>query len=348
MRKSADPLDANEDSCSKAKTTEPFIIRTSDRKTYKNCRQLWDFGSKVRMNYEPLVQAQHFRFGTAIHAALETYYEPATWSVPRPAVQHLATAAFLESYPNPNSDSYEATEAWKLEIELGLGMLEHYYQWAPLHDDFTPLHVELEFEVPITGLNAVYQGRLDMLIEDRDGRYWIVDHKTAGSLDKSVDFLDMDEQCGSYAWALQEKLGIQVAGVIYNELLKTVPQPPKVLKSGALSVDKSAHTTYNLFLTSLVERGYDAAPYRDYLDHLASQPDRYFRRTQVHRSQRELSLLGERIALEAQEMMNPDIAIYPNPNKFSCSRCEYKQPCLAKMEGSDYQWLLNQLYQLRN
>lgn len=325
-----------------------FVCRTSDRKTYKTCRQRWDFGSKVRMNYEPLQDAQALRFGTAIHAALEVYYEPSTWNLARPLVEPLATAEFLSSYVRPDSDNDEDIQAWRDEVELGKGILAGYYEWAPARDQFTPLHVELEFEVPITDLDAVYQGRIDLLIEDHDGRYWIVDHKTCKSMDSSTEYLDMDEQCGSYAWALQEKLGIQIAGVIYNELLKTVPSPPTVLKSGKLSVDKKQHTTLDLYLTTLREHGYDAATYQEMLDHLASQPDRYFRRTQVLRSQRELQLLGERIAAETAEMMNPEISIYPNPNKFTCSRCEFKQPCLAKMEGSDYQWLLNQLYKLRN
>jgi len=349
----------------------PHIIRTSDRIAFKKCRQQWNWSSKIRSDLEPNRSDFNLTFGTAIHRGLEHYYDPRLWNDVQ-AREALAIVEFVGALPKPPQDADPEQEAAYCEaVDLGKGMLCNYFAWARKHDHFTPKYVEIEFEVPIPvphdltylpeGFSIyvidgreyldyqdepiVYQGRIDLIVEDDWGALWIADHKTAGKF-YDTEFLQLDEQCSSYAWAIQEMLGIRVEGVLYNELRKTLPHPPKQLKSGKFSTDKSQETTYDLYVETLAQHGEDVLGYEPFLSWLQENEKPYFRRTQVHRSQRELALVGHRIAYEAIDMLNAP-SIYPSPDRFTCGRCAFKTPCLALMDGSDHAWMLNELFHRR-
>jgi hypothetical protein len=338
------------------------IIRTSDRGAFKRCRRSWDLGSKIRQNLvikgpvpKPL------DFGTAIHRGMESWYNPMQWEWDRELRKSLSVAAFLECQREqkarylaemPDMDE-ELRKDFNERTELGTGMLYHYFHWSANMDQFTPKMVEIEFEVPIPGLEgtyaegAVYQGRVDALMEDLKGRYWIWDHKTTARMDPTAH-LELDEQCGSYAWALQLMLGIPIEGVVYNELYKGVPGPPTVLKNGNFSKSKSQDTSYELYFQALMERfEYIPDEYADILETFRLKGNEYFRRTQVHRSPEELRTQGERIRLEALDMLDPNIRIYPNPTKFNCQNCMFRTPCIAMNDGSDVKWILAENYKVR-
>jgi hypothetical protein len=331
-------------------------IHTSDRITFKQCRRKWDLSSRIRQNLKPKQPAKALEFGTAIHAALEVYYEPQLWRADREVVQQCTLARFIEVTKEHKAARGELSEEDRIDFEdrmdLGLGMLRHYFQWAPAHDKFIPVLVEAKFEVPITGHDAMYRGRMDLLIEDFDDRYWIVDHKTTARMEDELPFLELDEQCGSYAWAMQEQLGIKVAGVIYNELFKGYPQPPAMNNSQRqgrwFSVNRQQNTSYEMVMQTLTEANEPIQLYTDYLNFLQADGKTYFKRTQVHRSQEELENLGKQISMETSDMLDPQIRIYPNPNKFSCRFCDYRLPCMAINDGSDVEWILKENYQVDN
>jgi hypothetical protein len=323
-------------------------IRTSDRGYFKRCRQLWNWTSVLRENLEPYQRVEALDLGTAIHAALESYYNPDRWG-DYAAMEQEATNAFLAFVAEVEELVQEAPIDIEIDFEaqkeLGLGMLHHYFRWAPNHDDFTPVRVEVEFEVPIPALpEAVYQGRVDLLAEDEHG-LWIVDHKTAGQFG-ATEWLVLDDQCSSYAWALRKQLGLEVRGVIYNELRKKAPHKPLILKNGTLSLNKSQETTYELYMEMISELGLSIGDYDGILEYLLSQNDRYFRRTRVTFNPQMLQLVEQRILLEAHEMID-DPAIYPTPSRFNCTGCRFFAPCVALQEGADYTAILNENYERR-
>lgn len=346
-------------------------IHTSDRITYKNCRRRWYFSSKLRMNLAPISYQSPLDLGTGVHRGLELYYEPSTWSWHKNPEQRqvlllTCISGFKESM-RASKSRYEANKgpmdeevaaSFEADLKLGEAMLWNYFEWAPAVDNFVPVRVEQGFEVPIKGLSssivpvgyvAVYRGRLDLLVQDQYGKYWIIDHKTTARW-ANTDFLDLDEQCGSYAWALQEILGIKIEGVIYNELYKLAPAPPQRLKGmrkGCIfSVSKTAGHTYELYMQTLKEEFGDKIPsaYDEHLQYLATQPSEVFRRTVVYRSEKQLSNLGKQIALEAAEMLDPNTSIYPNPSRYGCSFCAFRTPCLAMNDDSDIEWILKENY----
>lgn len=363
---------------------QKIVIRTSDRLNFKRCRQHWDFGSKIRQDWEPLFGPLNLDFGIAIHAALHVYYEPDFWHADRSIVQLAAIeefrshcydrrARYLLSTGQEDIDPEIERTQFIEPLQLGVGMLQHYFTYAPSVDNFTPIRAEIEFEVPIPAANGfklplgfaqlkdgnlyvydfesedflpvVYQGRCDLLLEDRFNRYWIMDHKTAGQFG-SVEYLEMDEQCGSYIWALRKMLGLPIAGVIYNRLLKDVPKPPKELMYGGFSKNRQQRTTYELYKQTLIDNGERLTDYIEFLEFLQDKPNPFFQRYQVSRSDTEMQNLERQIGIEAIDMLN-NPSIYPNVGMFTCMGCAYRTPCLAKMDGSDYEFILKNQFRKR-
>lgn len=337
--------------------TEPIVMRTSERSNFKRCRRLWDFTSQNRRNLEPTKMNHNLAFGIAIHVGLEHYYDPEGWDFPTDVKVAKAISAFVDENNRQRDEESKAKGGldderiaeYKEREELGTAMLGGYGKWASERDDFRPVAVEERFRIPIPtedgsllivgGRPVLYQVRVDLLTRDEDGGLWIADHKTAGKQD-NLTFLELDTQLSSYVWAATLYYGEQVRGFMYNELFKKAPHPPKVLAKGGLSQDKRQNTTYELYEQTIREHGLDPAPYDGMLKYLREQPNDYFRRTQQHRSAREIAVQGTYVLAEARDMYdNP--SIYPNTHKFNCNSCDFLAPSIVASEGGDVEFMLN-------
>lgn len=332
-------------------------IRTSDRNTFKNCRQKWDFSSPLRGNWEPDIPPKPLWLGSACHHAWEVYYDPTT---PRDAAVAIAAYVLycttrLAQYEVEQGEMWtEQKEGWEQQFQLGLAMLQYYFSEAEALDDFEVIWVEKDILVCLEDLrdsddaDQVYYGaRLDGLVKDNHGEYWILEHKTAASLPSNTEYLEKDDQCGSYIWLVQEELGIPVAGVLYNVMVKKVPHPPAVLKNGGLSKNKQADTTLKLYKEAMAEHklAYSQADY-DYMEFLEEFPKKFIYREKVRRNQFEVASMRKRITDEAHDMLaNP--LIYPTPNQRNCTGCWFLEPCTAKLEGQDVQFVLDSEYKQR-
>lgn len=352
------------------------IIRTSDRIAWKKCRRAHWFGSIMHRNLVPLRGSKPLEFGTDWHEAMAVLYDPDTWHlVKNPKTRSTILETVRQTFIQANKEHQakyaddhggyplEVEEDFKEREELGIGMLNAYFAWHLGVDDFTPVRVEVDFDVPIItpsgeeficschGWPVVYQGRLDGIVQDKFGWYWVLEHKTAGQLGPT-EHLMLDEQTGSYAWAVKQMLGLRVQGVIYNEAVKKVPHKPLELKrrtQGRLfSVNKQQDTTYEIAVEAIAKAGEDLELYDDFLSYLKLQGNKFFRRTQVHRNEHELNDQGLRIYHEACEMLDPNTVPYPNPSRFNCMMCAFRAPCIAMNDGSDYEFLLSEDYRNRS
>lgn len=205
------------------------------------------------------------------------------------------------------------------------------------------------------GLPVTYGGRLDMLAKDKYGRYWIFDWKsTARMINEGTEeaFLELDDQIASYCWALRT-LGIPVAGFVYVEIKKAHPQPPeeltRVYKGRKFSCNKQAMTTYDLFLRHVMQHDTEAFAqglYEEHLIWLFREGPRFHQRFQIHKNDYEIEEIGNNVYLEALDMVGTP-RVYPQPGRFSCPTCLYRQPCLGKNQGEDYIYTLDTLFEKR-
>jgi hypothetical protein len=205
------------------------------------------------------------------------------------------------------------------------------------------------------GLPVTYGGRIDAVIVDNYGRFWVFDWKTAASLTAmgEDDYLWWDDQITSYCWALWT-LGVDIAGFIYAEIKKSYPLEPEPLKNTyqgrRYSTNKQQVYDYDIYLTTIQENdqeAYEAGFYDKFLEHLKSPDNAFGRRHEIHRTDKELEIAGYNIYLEALEMTDSDLRIYPAPGRFACRTCAFAGPCLSKNRGEDFQYELDSSYDKR-
>jgi hypothetical protein len=208
------------------------------------------------------------------------------------------------------------------------------------------------------GLPVTYGGRIDIIFEDLQGRIWIGDWKTAARISgdgqlSNDDFLWVESQITSYCWALWS-LGLDIAGFIYAELKKAVPVEPDRLtrpyKGRWFSTNKQQATTYDTAFKTFEEydnEGLEGGLYDDYLEHLQNFPVVFHKRHQVHRTPDELENFQRYLYAQAREMVDPQIAVYPNPGKFHCGSCAFFDPCTGKNRGEDYKLTLETMFDKR-
>jgi hypothetical protein len=319
---------------------------------------------------------------------MEVGYDPQRWGYPLDVRRDLALKAFRAkcqeqwdkflTTPEAELADYDAVrDDYEERMRLGEGMLlYHFSKVAPVEDPkITPLAVEVRFEVPIVNPDTgeqlwchipncrqhpegpapvVFAGRIDLLAEDQYGDLWIEDWKTSARLSTDRDeFLDLDDQVGSYVWAMNQ-LGRPVRGFIYHEQYKAYPQKPEKLtrryKGRIFSTNKNQATTAELATKTFMEEdreAFDEGLYDDYIQFLENDGRPFHERFQKHRSPAELEQIGRNLYDEALDMVSPYTRLYPNPGRFSCGSCAFRQPCLEKNGGGDYQYALDSLFDRR-
>jgi hypothetical protein len=209
------------------------------------------------------------------------------------------------------------------------------------------------------GLPVTFGGRIDCLMEDEYGRWWITDWKTTARLsgqeegDAPDEFIQLDDQITGYCWALWS-LGIPIAGFIHHEIKKAFPVEPEPNKQRRLnawySVNRQQNTSYDLYLETVREgdpSGYASGAYDEFLDWLKREGPRFYSRKQVSRSTAELANAGRNIYLEAMEMIRPDLPIYPSPGRFGCTFCAYRQPCIGTNRDEDVEYMFLSNFEYR-
>jgi len=73
----------------------------------------------------------------------------------------------------------------------------------------------------------------------------------------------------------------------------------------------------------------------------------YYQRFQIHKSEEELEQIVINIGLEALDMIDPKIRVYPSAGRFSCQTCAFRQPCLGRNRQEDYTYTLKTLFEQR-
>lgn len=355
-------------------------LHNSERSEFRECRRRWNW--HFRENYNPLITAHYFEFGEAYHIAMEVFYNPDTWGQDREVLATEALAAFVKRCEEQrkaaldkgawSSDS-DANTDYDARIVTGKEMLAYYFnEVAPFMDNFTPIECEKKYYMPVyvpgthgeevltcpgnCGQNhppnapVQYVIRIDLLVKDKWENLWILDWKTAGQLMQDEAYLYLDNQIASYVLVLRLN-DIPVKGFIYHEQRRDAPEPPKRLtrqNNGRwFSVAKNQGTDYKTFLQTVLNEdraAYDAGLYEEFLEHLEVAGPKYHQRFQITKADSELRNIAITLHGEATDMLHDPI-IYPNPSRFVCGRCPFRQPCMGANMGEDYHYTLDTMFE---
>lgn len=166
-------------------------VHSSDRASFKFCRRQWAWGSPAKLNLIPRADVQgvdkNLWFGSGIHYALESYYNPVlkrdpveawlTWFelqwrggiVSIDEVKQFADRSPQEYYTaTVDGEATDDVKGFKVEglcdilpdtvgseelfmgmKDLGVGMMKFYKDYADANDNFSVVSLEHDFSVPV-------------------------------------------------------------------------------------------------------------------------------------------------------------------------------------------------------
>lgn len=242
------------------------------------------------------------------------------------------------------------------ELDI-LGEVERYFK-IPGSNEWKSESGDIRTEENLRDLGAeyveiVYHGTFDRIVEDEHGDWWVLDYKTAKSYD--MNKLATDPQISAYCWAAEQWFERPIAGMLYIQMLKRVPQAPRRNTKG-LSTDKRQKTTHKLYRQALIELYGDVskAPKKniDFLNDLAFQEaengDAFIRYDFVPRNDYSKKQTYKAIIQEGREMLNPNLPLYPNPTKDCAWDCPFRAVCVAMDEGADWEYILENEFEPRH
>ncbi len=353
------------------------IIRTSDRIAFKACRRKWAFSSHLKGNLAPKQLAAPLWFGSAIHYALEDYHGYNYFGRPSLAFKAYCQATAQNWKRDLPPDAQE-------HYQLGVAIMDYYVdKWLegyPREPDRTywaknqqtgalEPQVEVNFEIPVPiqpgsliaryceaqGIDCVlYRGTIDRVGIDDFGQLWVIEYKTAKVM-QSTHFAT-DPQVSTYVWATELIYDRPVAGVIYQQFGKKMPKGPPLLSSGKFSTAQNLVTSYPLYKECLENMYGDVmkAPSLNqaFLNRLIASEnenrDRYIIREPIHRNAAQSQHEAQKILLELEDILNPDLPLYPNPTRDCTRMCSFLTPCVNMDDGSDWEGLIEASYSSRD
>lgn len=284
------------------------VITPSDRQAFKRCRRAWDLGSRLRQAWEPDSPPPEADVAAAVRAALAVWYFPGMWAWERAIVRPLALEAYHRLAAGwPSTAGGPAAEGERL--------LGRYFDWAPTVDRFTPLRVESDFQVAIPDPADPVRA---LVATDGSAVHY------AGR----IQLLVADE--ADARWLVVHRVGPGWAA----------PDELVLDERGAAGCWAWAQCFLGNEITGVIynELRTDAGPGRG---------GGAFRRTPVRRGLVELERVRHALGLEARDMTDSSLAVYPAPSWDACSACAFRPPCMAMNVGADADDILRTSYRRR-
>lgn len=332
-------------------------MRTSERGSLLGCAQKWYWSAVEELR--PNRAANPLWFGSAVHVALADWYLPGLNRGPHPAETFNT---FLDGERTMLVTNEEEEEEYFDARELGTGMLEHYVDHYGKDDQWEVVATEHAGKIVLPRPQMKIFGRVrpglkrwltyhftwDGVFRDlSDGRLYLMEHKTAASID--TNHLPLDNQAGSY-WAIADrslqKQGVidePIVGIRYNFLRKALKDTRPQDENGLYTNKPTkAH-----FIEAIGE-GLTGKETLAQLEEIAadldlavlgeiskSQPPAYFHREDVFRTREERETQIRRIQEEAifsEAYRSGSLPITKHPSK-DCSWCPFRRMCELDEQG---------------
>lgn len=317
-------------------------VSWSELKTFQRCPKQWEYKYVDRL--VPKKKSKPLFLGSWIHSALESYYTGGDW--------RIGHKLFLDEYNKLFEEEREALEMQgkrrgkplPQRVESIMKSYEFYYK----DDGWEVVAIEQPFEVDtplkIDGKTQRFQGIIDLVIRDLEGRLWVVDHKTAGNIPEATAFHAMDPQLMLYPWAAKQAWGWDVAGVYYNYVRSKAPSVPKINRDGSISKRKFA-SDYPTLYRFLKSNRLDPARYADVLRPLRRQSP-FLRR---YRLPREGNVTKEILldALSTAKRIRTDVRRYRVITRDCSKMCPYHDLCRTELNGFDTRVMREQNFTLK-
>lgn len=335
------------------------VVSVSEINQYLKCRRAWNLtsnsGRSLRHKVTPKI---YFVVGSGVHEAIEAN---AMGKDPMEALER-----FIDKERAERIAYYEeqvGSSPWKAELEdfeesaeLARNLATQYFKKYGLDNPLESeglkyLAVEVPFAIPLgietDEVTVTLVGTFDGVATDieTESQFFLVENKTA-TQKPNPERIQTGNQFVGYNWVFRELTGVTPSGTLYNGMLKRLIEPPKVLKSGELSQNKSASVTLGSFMEMVNRGGYDPEKYFDYIEFLANRENagdhRFFYREMFYYPESQLDNWGATLYQVVNEMIQPGLAIYPNFT--SCDFCTVTDICHAMEYNRDVEAVIEAGY----
>ena len=299
-------------------------VSYSEIKCWTDCRMKWWFS--YNQGLKRRVSRRTPQLGSACHIGLASNLVGQNWGE---AIDDWAT--------KQGEGLFEEERMELKEICFSAKDIVNRYTDNYSNEPFKPLAVERRFEIPlpgsIRGQKLVMVGYWDAIVEDINGKNWVLEHKFPTSF-YNENALDLNSQIGIYEWAAN-MCGYNVVGTIFDECLNKTLTMPSVNKDGSVSRARIAcdWKTYKQFL---IDNGQDPANYAEMEQKLDV---RFFKRTYLFRGKSEQETFKMDLQRKLWDMSSKHI--YRAESQMNCGMCDFREPCLSMLKGFDVQDMLN-------
>jgi hypothetical protein len=181
---------------------------------------------------------------------------------------------------------------------------------------------------------VLYRVRIDLVVVDDDGKYWLMEQRLRRHRFAVLDDLLLDDVALTRSWGWELGFLATIAGTIHNELLLPGAGDPGPEDPGPLNVGPAGGPD-DVEVVDLGSR------------QVERQSGRWFRRTRIPRPRAEIESAGRRVAEQSRLMTKAGLECYPTPSSTSCPACEFRSPCMTLMEGADPEPVLREGYRTR-
>lgn len=335
-------------------------VSVSEINSFLRCRRAWDLTSSSRQSLRHKVTPKiFFVIGLGVHEAIEAN---ANGQDPFEALESYIRRELEDREQNyreavGSSPWQSEMEEFDAAVSLARSLCRQYFDHYSLENPLAELGLkyvatEIPFSIPLeNGMNFV--GTFDGIATDieTESQFYLIENKTA-SVKPKMENIQNSNQFVGYNWAFRELTGTTPSGTLYNGILKKLIKSPKVLKSGALSVDKQALVTTKTFLEAIQRGGHEPVKYLEYLEYLQEREmngdDRFFFREMFTYSNIQLDNWAEHVlipvAAELYDIQFPDSPVRVYPNFTSCDGCLVRDICTAMQVGEDVDLVVSTRY----
>lgn len=304
-----------------------------------SCEKKFDFSQVQRIS--PRSAPVPMKLGSWLHLLLAAHYSGKSWPE---AHQMLADKfALLDEGMRERYGDLPGRAARLMESYL--------YHWEVLwrdqgSEDFETVAVEKVFETDY------FSCTIDLLAKDRNGLYFLMEHKTGKEFPYNHDMMMLEPQISLQIEAVRAH-GYDVRYAIYNYLRSQEPSIPVFNKDGSIrkSFGKMPSTDYLTLYNTIREQERDPADYQEALDELAKpSQNKYFKRVQVGRNialaRQAASWLVNSVprAMELSTGAREPIRMV----SFRCNMCVYQPLCAAEILGQNADYVRQTQYESRS
>lgn len=207
--------------------------------------------------------------------------------------------------------------------------------------------IEVETRFTIDGTRVKFTGHLDKLPQDKQGRIFVMDHKSHKTIPDEIARYN-DLQLVTYLWLLPQSDFPEASGVLWDYLRTKPPAIPETLKAGGLTKRANIDTDFDTYMGAIKANNLDPADYSEILGKLKSEGHaRYFQRVQLPKPPKALI---ENVVADFKSTIL-EMRDCSRRNEFTrnmtkdCGHCGMYSLCQAELRGLDISFIVKSEYQ---